>query len=791
MIPHDLPSAFEMMGRYPQWILWQMQERDGKLIKCPVSNEGYAVNAQDPATWSSFPDAVGRANTLREKLQSPINIGFSFTAADPFFFVDVDHAIDADGVMSPMGQWARDLFPDAAFEISQSGTGFHMFGVYTHPVEHSNKNKELGLELYVDGRFCAMTFEQTAGSIYDYTAAYHAFAGSYFPPKSIARTEIAWDKGPDPEWSGPADDDALWAKIFNEAPNMQAQMKGLATWRELFDGDIAALAHTYPSTTGEPFDWSSADFALMAKLAFYTGRDPARMERMFSMSALAQRDKWNGRDGYRRRTIEKQIVNCDAVYDDRKGLDLATPENPPAVLPEAPPSAQILDPTHQLAKFYGCTYLADRNRILTPLGDFYTEKQFRSMFGGHTFMLDWEGGKTSNAWEAFVESRVNQPNRAHTSTFRPLDPPGSMYLESGRTLVNSYVPQGVVSSAGDASPFVELTHRMISNARAREIYVSYLAFCIQHPGIKAQWAPVIQGVDGNGKSLVAMAVSKAIGERYSHFADARDLDNKFNGWLAEKLLIIVEEIRTAHTSDVMEALKPYITNERIAMQPKGVDQVTGDNVANFLFNTNYKDAVRKTLNDRRYCNIFTDQQEVADLARCGMDGDYFPNLWAWAKTGGGWAIIAHYLQTYAIAEEFNPALRCHRAPETSSTAEAMLVSRSPDEQRVQEAIESCELGFRNGWVSSVQLQRVFEHERAGPTRLRNAVVGLGYIPHPALYKGRCTTNLVSEGNKRPTLYVLPGSIISNLPQDQVATAYQKAQNEQPAIIVGQGVTHGT
>src|SRR3546814_2632418 len=47
---------------------------------------------------------------------------------------------------------------------------------------------------------------------------------------------------------------------------------------------------------------------------------------------------------------------------------------------------------------------------------------------------------------------------------------------------------------------------------------------------------------------------------------------------------------------------------RVEIQAKGQDQVTGDNRANFILTSNHKDAIVKTVNDRRYCVLFTAQQ---------------------------------------------------------------------------------------------------------------------------------------------------------------------------------------
>ncbi len=60
----------------------------------------------------------------------------------------------------------------------------------------------------------------------------------------------------------------------------------------LFDGD----------TEGYPSD-SEADLALCRILAFWAQKDPVRIERLFNLSVLGQRDKWRDRADYRQRTI--------------------------------------------------------------------------------------------------------------------------------------------------------------------------------------------------------------------------------------------------------------------------------------------------------------------------------------------------------------------------------------------------------------------------------------------------------------------------------------------------------
>src|SRR5690606_31006881 len=98
---------------------------------------------------------------------------------------------------------------------------------------------------------------------------------------------------------------------------------------ELSDDDIimkAAAAKNGPAfsrlwagdTSDYNNDHSSADQALCNMLAFWCGRDTERMDRLFRMSGLCRRDKWEERADYRQRTIDKAIAGCREVYTPRQ-----------------------------------------------------------------------------------------------------------------------------------------------------------------------------------------------------------------------------------------------------------------------------------------------------------------------------------------------------------------------------------------------------------------------------------------------------------------------------------------
>ncbi|MCK4822868.1 hypothetical protein KA005_44305, partial [bacterium] len=341
---------------------------------------------------------------------------------------------------------------------------------------------------------------------------------------------------------------------------------------------------------------------------------------------------------------------------------------------------QFLTIDKQQALFEGCCYVRDLHKVFTPDGGLLKPDQFKAVFGGYVFALDTINDKTTrNAWEAFTESQATHFPKVSITCFRPEVVSGAVIEEESRTLVNTYVPIDIIMTEGDVTPFLKHCEIMLPDSRDREILISYMAACMQYKGIKFQWCPLIQGCEGNGKSLFTRILSYAIGHRYTHIPNPKELGNKFNEWLQNKLLIIVEEIYTNDKKDVAEAMKPFITNDRLEIQGKGDDQITGDNRANFFMCSNHKDAVRKNKNDRRYCVMYTAQQDFTDLVQCGWltsNGEataYFKDMYNWLR-GGGYAAVAHYLNTYKISDAFNPATDCHRAPITSSTNEVILMS---------------------------------------------------------------------------------------------------------------------
>jgi hypothetical protein len=383
---------------------------------------------------------------------------------------------------------------------------------------------------------------------------------------------------------------------------------------------------------------------------------------------------------------------------------------------------------------------------MIPGGKMLKPEQFNASYGGHQFQMQSDGTKPSTkAFEAFTENRAMTFPKVSAPTFDPRKAPGEIIADR----VNTYFPPDVKMVEGDVSPLLALLEKLLPDAKDRAILINYMAACVQYPGIKFQWAPVLQGCEGNGKTLVFSCVRYAVGSEYTHSPRADQLAEKFNAFLEGKLFVLVEEVHMRGRGEMLDVLKPLITNEEIEIRGMAQEKRMIQNFTNWAFCTNFQDAILKSKNDRRYCIFFTAQQQVEDLARDGMTGEYFPRMWSWLKTGGGYQAVAHWLKNWQIDPALNPAGVCHRAPATSSTSAAILAATGSVEKEIMEACEDNTRGFRGGWISAWALDNLMRERHVKISRYKQAEIirDLGYVEW-----GRASKPLIEEGGKRPVLY---------------------------------------
>jgi len=275
-IPNELKE-------YPHWVCWAVEQRAGKETKVPYSPHGGKAKADDPSTWGTFE----QAKTYLEQHENLAGIGYVFSADDPFCGIDLDKCRDAEsGIIETDAQKIIEDFGSYT-EISPSGRGVH---IIISGKKEGNKCRKDKIEIYDSERYFTVTGNvlNEHGGIEERQEQLDKLYDSLFAQreeKSSASKQPA---------KVSLDD----RTIIEKAKRAKDGAKFTALWEGNIEG--------YRSQ-------SEADLALCCLLAFWTGGDDERIDRLFRQSGL-NRAKLD-REDYVERTIDAALECITEFYE--------------------------------------------------------------------------------------------------------------------------------------------------------------------------------------------------------------------------------------------------------------------------------------------------------------------------------------------------------------------------------------------------------------------------------------------------------------------------------------------
>ena len=775
--------------------------RWGDGIKAPIDPAtGNPSDAQDPATWM-LPHEAQALALLDPDWILGVVLGYGLAC------------LDQDHVRSTSGAWDASVdelfkqFPDAYRETSQGGDGKHIILAVNSAqvIPHGTRNRELHLEAYHELRYIALTGRDAEGALTEYTYNFNALLKEYFPPTSRS-SSVEWSDEPThPDYKATLTDDELIAVAL--ASQLLKAFTGEPRFKDLWTANVDVLSKRWPDSGSGSYDESSADLALAGQLAFYTGCNHGRIYRLMCCSAL-NRSKWE-RDEYIRGTISKAVASAltRATYAPARSVVVVAPQRtPPAqnadgLVPPAPTTPPVavsmgawIGAEAQRKLFESCVYVGDIHMAYVPnLIEPLDKQRFEVQFPG-TYIMSIAGEKsTQSAWECFTRTTMWQPLKVWRSYFDPREPHLTVRPNhrDGQLEVNTCKRPPVRMMDGDATPFVNHVRTLLPGGDDAVILISYMAGLVQYPGIKARWCPFLQSMAGAGKSLIGDTLKYALGVTMCKSANSGQLANHFNDWLCDTLLVVFNEIKVDHDrADAWETLKTYITDIEQQIEGKNLKQVQRDILANFFLCSNHKDALPKTVDERRLAMLYCAQQiDGPPLEAYGLTGDYFERLFGWLEANGkgkldgdGYAIVANYLRTYSIPAAYDFTKRAIVAPCTTSSAAAIEESRSAPEQEIVAAVAEGLKGFRRACTSSTAVEHLLRARLPSMPSLRKRgamMAAIGYRIHPSLAtnEGRLF-NPLPDGS-RPVVYFQkdhPG-LTQPWTSKEVGEAYWQAQQD--------------
>ena len=240
----------------------------------------------------------------------------------------------------------------------------------------------------------------------------------------------------------------------------------------------------------------------------------------------------------------------------------------------------------------------------------------------------------------------------------------SIFMYNGVATVNTYSDKMVPGKPKNKPSPMDLANikrvkrhikHLIADEGERRMLLDWLAFVVQNPGKRVNYAPLIQGVQGDGKSFFAFLLATCMGLPNVRMGNAHILEGAFTGWAQGQCVMAIEEIRLIghNRYDVLNRVKPFITNTVVEIHPKGRDPYNVENTTNYLLFTNYRDAMPLSQNERRFLVLFSRWQDSDKLRQFKAENpDYYVDLYSALDDSGPW--LRQWLLQHECSEDFNP-----------------------------------------------------------------------------------------------------------------------------------------
>lgn len=292
----------------------------------------------------------------------------------------------------------------------------------------------------------------------------------------------------------------------------------------------------------------------------------------------------------------------------------------------------------------------------------------------------------------------------------------AIFTESGTKFVNTFRPSSVPKEAAllDAKgkAVVELVEQhILALVNGREwlanLLLNWIAHNVQNPGVKIRFSFVIQGIEGDGKSLIGDLIGRIMGQTNVKIISPEVVSKgDFNGWAEGACVGVLEELRLQGNNrfDVLNSVKPCVTNVNITIHRKRQDPYNAVNTMNYIAFTNHKDALPLDDTDRRWVVVFAPWENIGQFEqRVGCANDvYFDRLFTALDQG------AAYLRRYFLDRDLSQFNRNGRAPDTEEKRIMVSLGVSDELSTARDLIAEGGYGFGPDVVSTGELHKAIE-----------------------------------------------------------------------------------
>lgn len=232
-----------------------------------------------------------------------------------------------------------------------------------------------------------------------------------------------------------------------------------------------------------------------------------------------------------------------------------------------------------------------------------------------------------------------------TTTSKELNYNGSRYLNTFTGFPNI---QGNTADTRLAEFFIAHLKGLLEEPKLLDWIVDYFAHIFQQPAEKPGVAIIFEGGQATGKTSIHRIVSSVLGHKLSKLMN-KDMV-AWNGFMTSSLLLVYEEFSVDMYKEkwYYDYLKDVITNTRIKIREKYVNELETDSYHRLIFTTNDAQALKLPNDDRRFVIVRTTKHWRDNLS-------HFKELEVLLKDQDALAGFKHWLCTRKITSDVTKA----------------------------------------------------------------------------------------------------------------------------------------
>lgn len=380
----------------------------------------------------------------------------------------------------------------------------------------------------------------------------------------------------------------------------------------------------------------------------------------------------------------------------------------------------------------------------------------------HNRLLTIPGKRTPSASTVALE----EAKIPHVEGARYLPGAEPLFTLDGMNYVNRYnpdesaaMPDGMLSPADILARqmFARHVQTLIPDETDRLQFIDYLTYVVQNPGKKLNFAIILRGVEGDGKTFFHGLMRLVLGPNNCSTISGTYLEEKYTAWAEGSQLCFIEEIKMHGISghETMNKFKEYVTNDMVTIRKMHRSPYSAPNVTSYILLTNYRDALPLSAEDTRYYPIFSRWDTQAQLEAWKAENPrFFHDLFDACQAAPG--SIRKWFLERDISTGFDPS---NRAPKGAGKQKMIDLGRDDVAVHIQDILENRggEFGKNEELLSSTWLLWQWNYDgsgisKPGGRRLNTVLMREGWVPVNILKEGGTESDRVSINNRNHRLW---------------------------------------